>query len=201
LVNQRGDLLVIELENIAQQKHRALGGSEALEHHQERHRNLIEQLHAADTSFLEIDRLGEPIAAAFFVARFRRIELVEAQARDELDQISARRGYVYTAAAPAQPSFLHHIFSAPEIAEHAVSMRHEQGPMRFKGREIVSGGTRRQNGFTSISNVITATSVHIPYAIHSTRRRAPERMARRAKPCSAPVATRRRADPRNHQDS
>ena len=207
LADQRRDLVVVEIEDLAKQQDGPLGGRQPLEHDQERHRDLIEHLHAADASFVEVDGLRQTVAAALLATRSRRIELVETQPRHQGHEIRARRLDLDVPAAPAQPRLLHDVFGAPEIAKHAVRVSDEQGPMRFEDVQIVGRGAGHQNGLTSIKTVIAAMSALMPNAIRSSLRRtaasaiswpSPRRTVRRACPWRIPVTTSSTADPRNH---
>jgi hypothetical protein len=57
LADQFRDLRVFEVENIAKEQNSAFGWREPLKHYQERHRDLIEHLQAAEAAFVEINRL------------------------------------------------------------------------------------------------------------------------------------------------
>ena len=59
LADERRDLIVGEIEDVVEQQHGALGGCQALQDDEERHRDLLERLEAAHPSFVEIDRLGQ----------------------------------------------------------------------------------------------------------------------------------------------
>ena len=155
LADQRRNLVVVEVEDVPQQQHRPLRRREALEHDQKRHRDPIDHLHAADASFVEIDRLRQAIPSTLLAPRSRRIELVETQTRHDGDEIRAWRLHGDVPAAPPQPRLLHDVFRAPEIAEHAVRVRHEQCPMRFEDVQVGGGGVRHQYGLIFISTTLT----------------------------------------------
>ena len=125
LSQELGNLGVAEVEHVVEQEHPAFGRRETLQHDEKCHRNLIEHLDTSDSSIVECDRLGQSIRSALLAARPGRVELIEAQARDHLDDMRPGRVNLDRALLPADPRFLHGVLGATHLAQHAVSERQE----------------------------------------------------------------------------
>ena len=127
LAEEGGDLEVVHVEDVVQEEDGALGGGEPLQEHEERHRDLVERLEACETAVVEIDRLGEAVAAVLFATCARRAEVIETEARHGGEQESLGRVDLDVGAVPAEPCILDDVFGAGEIAEHAIGEREERG--------------------------------------------------------------------------
>jgi DNA-binding transcriptional regulator YhcF (GntR family) len=68
LANQRGNVFVIEIENVPEQQYRAFSRSQTLKHHEKRHRDVIEHLDATDTSCIKIKWLRQSVTSILFTA-------------------------------------------------------------------------------------------------------------------------------------
>jgi hypothetical protein len=128
---------VAHVEDVVKEKDGALGGREPLEQHQERHRDLVDHLDAADPAFVQIDGLRQAIAPALLASRARRAELIEAQARDRRQQERLRRFGVTPAVLPAHPSLLHRVLRPRQIAEHPIGQRQQRWTVCFEGLGLV----------------------------------------------------------------
>src|SRR5215470_7032972 len=69
LLEQRADLQVAHLEDLVQQEHGALGGSQTLEQDEEGHRDLVERLHCIAAHQTEVHRLRQPVSPALLASR------------------------------------------------------------------------------------------------------------------------------------
>jgi hypothetical protein len=137
LLDQRRDLAMAEVEDVVEEEHGPLGGREPLKHDQEGHRDLVEPLDAANAPITEADGLGQSIAPALLAPRPRRVELVQAQASHDLEQVAPGIVDGHVAPLPAEPRLLHGVLGAPAVTEHPVRERHERGPAGLEGSEIV----------------------------------------------------------------
>src|SRR5712691_3190979 len=160
--DERRDLLVAEVEHVVEQKRGALGGSEPLQHHENGHGELLPLLQTGHASFIEVDRLGQTIAAALLAPRPRRGELVQTQACHDRHQERLRRVDLDITLVPAQPRLLDHVLRAPHVSQHAVGERQHRGPVGLEDREILRRPlTRHQGGLASMRIVTTAMVPHI----------------------------------------
>src|SRR5262249_24734175 len=137
LVHEGSDLTVVELEDVAEKKDRALGRREPLKDDEECHRYLIERFDRLHARPPEIYGLRQTIASALLAARTCGVELVEAKPSDDGDQKGLRVLDALGMALPSQPSLLNHVFGAPQISEHAIGKGHERSSMRFEDGERV----------------------------------------------------------------
>ena len=132
LAEQGRDVRVGHVEDVVQEQDRAFGGREALQDHQECHRDLVEHLHPPDAGLVQIDRLRQAIAAALLVPGARRAELVEAEARHGREQERFVRLDVFLPL-PADPRFLNDVLGAGHIAQHAIGEGEQRRAMLLEG--------------------------------------------------------------------
>jgi hypothetical protein len=85
LVDRGGDVVVGEVEDLAQDEHRALGGRERLEHGQHRDRDALGELDVLGDVGAGEQRLGQPLA-----------DVVLSAARQRPQRLSAWRCELFT---------------------------------------------------------------------------------------------------------
>ena len=103
-----------------------------MKQHQERHRDLVDQLDTPDAALVEIDGLRQAIASALLVSGTRRSDLVEAEARHRRQQEGLRLLHVHLPSLPAHPRLLDHVLGERHVAEHSIGEREERGPVPFE---------------------------------------------------------------------
>src|SRR5207244_4410465 len=107
-------------------------------------------------------------------SRAGRVELGQAQPRDDRDEVCAWRRRFVAVLLPAQPRVLNDVFGATEVAEHPISKRHERRAVLEESVGGAGGGLGLllvgHSGFASMSATMTPTSAHINSARFRTRR-------------------------------
>src|SRR5690349_12797613 len=89
---------VLEIEDVVEEQNGALGGGEPLQHHEKRHRNSVERLEPLERAPPEV-----------LASHACRLELIQAEARDDRRQVGARRPRLILPALPADPGVLHDV--------------------------------------------------------------------------------------------
>jgi hypothetical protein len=139
------DLVVVVVEHLAQQEHRALDRTERLEHHQERHRDRLgeRQPVARRGRALRHQRLREPRTDVGLALHARRAQVVDRQARHDRRQPGPRRvDLLVGSVLPAQEGVLHDVLRIAHAAEHAIGDPEEQAAMLLEGLGAVHHSTR-----------------------------------------------------------
>ena len=130
-----GDLLVFVVEHFAQQKHRALFGRQRFEQHDERERHRFRERQRSFRLAPVVggDRLRQPGADVLLAGRARRLQPVEAQARDDRRQIRLDGAEaVGLGRRVAEPRVLQHVLRLGGAAEHPVRDREQRRAVGLK---------------------------------------------------------------------
>ena len=132
------DLRVPVLEDLAKEEHRPLHRLQALEEHEERHRQRVGHLRLLGHVLLRSghEGLGEPGADIGFPPRLHPAEAVDREARHRGRQIALRRvdlRALLGGAAPPEERVLHHVLGLRDAPEHPVGDREQQWPQLDEG--------------------------------------------------------------------
>jgi hypothetical protein len=130
-----------------QQKYRSLGSRQALHQDEERHRDLVDELHALESGRTQVHRLRKPVAPALLVTRPCGAELVQTEPGHRGEEKSPWRHHLLRASLPANPRLLHCILGASDVAEHAIRKCHQPRAMRLEDVGFfVHGSVRLSRG-------------------------------------------------------
>ena len=136
LADDLRDLVEAVLEHLAQQEDRALDRGEALEEHQEAHREGVGGLGVANDIVLLLgqERLGEPGADVALPSHASRTQVVDAQSRGHRRQVGLGGVHLGSRArllVEAQERLLDDVLGVGRAAEHPVRDREDQRPELF----------------------------------------------------------------------
>jgi hypothetical protein len=138
LVDGFGDLVVLQIEHLAQHEHRPLGRRERLQHQQHRHRDAVGQLDVLGHIGRGQQRLGQPGADVGLFAAAERSQPVERLAGGDPDQVRPLILYgVEVDADPPHPGLLQDVLRVGGRAEHLVGDGEQQVVV---GEERLGGG-------------------------------------------------------------
>ena len=140
LVDGFRDLVVRQVEHLAQHEHRPLGRRERLQHQQHRHRDAVGQLDVLGHVGRGEQRLGQPGADVGLLAAAERTQPAERLAGGDPDQVCALIAHgVEIDARPPQPGLLQDVLRVGGRAEHLVGDGEQQVAV---GEERLGGGVR-----------------------------------------------------------
>jgi hypothetical protein len=138
LADGLGDLVVIQVEDLAQHEHRPLGRVKRLQHEQHRHRDAVGQFDVGGHVGRGQQRFGQPGADVGLLAAADRPQPGQRLAGGDPDQVGALvTDRVEVDAGPAQPGLLQDVFGVSGRAEHLVGDGEQQVPV---GDERLGGG-------------------------------------------------------------
>ena len=138
LVDGFRDLVVLQIEHLAQHEHRPLGRRERLQHQQHRHRDAVGQLDVLGHVGRGQQRLGQPGTDVGLLAPAERTQPGERLAGGDPDQVGTLVPHrVEIDARPPQPGLLEHVLRVGRRAEHLVGDGEEQVAV---GDERLGGG-------------------------------------------------------------
>jgi hypothetical protein len=144
LVDRLCDLVVFEVEHLAQHEYRPLGRRERLEHQQHRHRDTLGQLDVLGHVGRGQQRLGQPRADVGLLAAAERAQPGESLAGGDPDQVRAEVAHpAEIHPRPAQPGLLQDVLRVGGGAEHLVGNGEQQVAV---GEERLGGGIRAGHG-------------------------------------------------------
>jgi hypothetical protein len=138
LVDGVGDLVVAEVEHVAQHEHRPLRRRQRLQHQQHRHRHAVGQHDVLGHVRRGQQRLGQPWPDVRLLAAAEGAQPGQRLPGGDPDQVCTPVAHhVKVDAGPAQPRLLQHVFRVGGRAEHLVRDGEQQVPV---GDESVRGG-------------------------------------------------------------
>lgn len=121
LVDGRRDLVIGDVEHLAQHEHRPLGVPERLEHGQHGDRHALGELDVVGDIRARQQRLRQPLAHVCLAPARQGAQMVQRLAGDDPHEIRARIVHIgLIDAVPSQPGLLKHVLGVRRRPEHLV---------------------------------------------------------------------------------
>ena len=171
LVDGFGDLVVLQVEHLAQHEHRPLGRRERLQHQQHRHRDAVGQLDVLGHVGRGQQRLGQPGPDVGLLAAAERTQPAQRLAGGDPDQVGALVPHrVEIDVRPAQPGLLQDVLRVGGRAEHLVGDGEQQVAV---GDERLGGGVRRSSRLAVLGRGRACSSWRLLFALDCVTHKTP----------------------------